>query len=71
MADGADMDLVVLIDDPSANLESSFLVQMIGDLLQRVSTALRPISPPLEREGSRSRVDTTNESWAVSSGRVL
>ena len=31
------MDLVVLIDDPSANLESSHLVQMIGDLLQRVS----------------------------------
>jgi hypothetical protein len=32
------MDLVVLIDDPSANLEASHLVQMIGDLLQRVST---------------------------------
>jgi hypothetical protein len=31
-----DMDLVVLIDDPSAGLESSHLVQMIGDLLQRV-----------------------------------
>lgn len=32
-----DMDLVVLIDDPTANLEASHLVQMIGDLLQRVS----------------------------------
>jgi hypothetical protein len=35
------MDLVVLIDDPSANLEASHLVQMIGDLLQRVSTGSR------------------------------
>lgn len=32
-----DMDLVVLIDDPSAGLESSHLVQMMGDLLERVS----------------------------------
>lgn len=38
--DAADMDLVVLIDDPSAGLESSHLVQMIGDLLQRVRLAL-------------------------------
>jgi terminal uridylyltransferase len=33
----ADMDLVVLIDDPNAGLESSHLVQMLGDLLERVS----------------------------------
>jgi len=33
----ADMDLVVLIDDPAAGLESSHLVQMMGDLLERVS----------------------------------
>ena len=32
-----DMDLVVLIDDPAAGLESSHLVQMLGDLLERVS----------------------------------
>jgi terminal uridylyltransferase len=38
LMDSSDMDLVVLIDDPMANLESSHLVQMIGDLLQRVST---------------------------------
>ena len=31
-----DMDLVVLIDDPDAGLESSHLVQMLGDLLERV-----------------------------------
>jgi len=31
------MDLVVLIDDPAAGLESSHLVQMMGDLLERVS----------------------------------
>jgi terminal uridylyltransferase len=33
-----DMDLVVLIDDPDAGLESSHLVQMLGDLLERVCT---------------------------------
>jgi len=31
-----DMDLVVLIDDPGASLEPSHLVQMLGDLLERV-----------------------------------
>lgn len=30
------MDLVVLIDDPGAALEPSHLVQMMGDLLERV-----------------------------------
>jgi hypothetical protein len=35
------MDLVVLIDDPAAGLEPSHLVQMMGDLLERVSTILR------------------------------
>ena len=30
------MDLVVLIDDPAASLEPSHLVQMLGDLLERV-----------------------------------
>lgn len=29
------MDLVVLIDDPDAGLESSHLVAMMGDLLER------------------------------------
>lgn len=32
----SDMDLVVLIDDPDAGLDSSLFVQMIGDLLERV-----------------------------------
>ena len=31
-----DMDLVMLIDDPGAALEPSHLVQMLGDLLERV-----------------------------------
>lgn len=31
------MDLVVLIDDPDAGLDPSLFVQMIGDLLERVS----------------------------------
>lgn len=31
------MDLVVLIDDPDAGLDASTFVQMIGDLLERVS----------------------------------
>ncbi|BEJ14614.1 hypothetical protein CspHIS471_0403810 [Cutaneotrichosporon sp. HIS471] len=31
----SDMDLVVLIDDPDAGLDSSMFVQMIGDLLER------------------------------------
>ncbi|KLT41907.1 hypothetical protein CC85DRAFT_101955 [Cutaneotrichosporon oleaginosum] len=31
----SDMDLVVLIDDPEAGLDSSLFVQMIGDLLER------------------------------------
>lgn len=35
-----DMDLVVLIDDPDAGLDSSLFVQMIGDLLERVSCLL-------------------------------
>ena len=33
-----DMDLVVLIDDENAGLDSSHLVQMMGDLLERVSS---------------------------------
>jgi hypothetical protein len=41
LADAVDMDLVVLIDDPAAGLESSHLVQMLGDLLERVSQASR------------------------------
>jgi hypothetical protein len=32
-----DMDLVVLIDDENAGLDPSHLVQMMGDLLERVS----------------------------------
>jgi len=31
------MDLVVLIDDENAGLDPSHLVQMMGDLLERVS----------------------------------
>lgn len=31
------MDLVVLIDDPNAGIESSHFVAMMGDLLERVS----------------------------------
>lgn len=31
-----DMDLVVLVDDPGASLESAHLVQVLGDLLERV-----------------------------------
>jgi hypothetical protein len=33
-----DMDLVVLIDDENAGLDPSHLVQMMGDLLERVSS---------------------------------
>lgn len=33
-----DMDLVVLIEDPDAGLDPSTFVQMIGDLLERVSS---------------------------------
>lgn len=33
-----DMDLVVLIDDENAGLDSGHLVQMMGDLLERVSS---------------------------------
>jgi len=32
------MDLVVLIDDENAGLDPSHLVQMMGDLLERVSS---------------------------------
>lgn len=32
-----DMDLVVLIDDANAGIEASHFVQMMGDLLERVS----------------------------------
>ena len=35
-----DMDLVVLIDDENAGLDPSHLVQMMGDLLERVSLPL-------------------------------
>jgi hypothetical protein len=35
-----DMDLVVLIDDENAGLDPSHLVQMMGDLLERVSLFL-------------------------------
>jgi len=35
-----DMDLVVLIDDENAGLDPSHLVQMMGDLLERVSLSL-------------------------------
>ena len=38
---GTDMDLVVLIDDPAAGLEPSHLVQMMGDLLERVGFTRR------------------------------
>jgi hypothetical protein len=36
-----DMDLVVLIDDENAGLDPSHLVQMMGDLLERVSCRFR------------------------------
>lgn len=39
MTDGVDMDLVVLIDDENAGLDSGHLVQMMGDLLERVSSS--------------------------------
>ena len=35
-----DMDLVVLIDDPEANIEPSHFVAMIGDLLERVHSLI-------------------------------
>ena len=38
-----DMDLVVLIDDENAGLDPSHLVQMMGDLLERVSLSLHTI----------------------------
>jgi terminal uridylyltransferase len=36
-----DMDLVVLIDDENAGLDSGHFVQMMGDLLERVSFNVR------------------------------
>lgn len=40
-ADGIDMDLVVLIDDPAAGIEPSHFVAMVGDLLERVCACMR------------------------------
>lgn len=36
LTSGADMDLVVLIDDEAAGIEASHFVAMMGDLLERV-----------------------------------
>ena len=44
-AEATDMDLVVLIDDPDAGIESSHFVAMVGDLLERVSLPPLRLSP--------------------------
>lgn len=41
-----DMDLVVLIDDAAAGIESSHFVAMMGDLLERVSPIYRSRNRP-------------------------
>lgn len=51
-----DMDLVVLIDDPTAGLEPSHLVQMMGDLLERVSMDTLPTVAIREKKKDGRRV---------------
>jgi hypothetical protein len=47
------MDLVVLIDDENAGLDSGHLVQMMGDLLERVSSSLTSLGAKLMAIGNK------------------